>query len=38
MFFVEIIAAFVKLIYDFESTKLDLYSSSYGPFPRTATT
>ena len=33
----EIIAASVKLMWPFESPKLDLYSSSYDPFPETAT-
>ena len=37
MFFTEIIAASVDLILVFESPKLDLYSSSYGPFSWTAT-
>ena len=34
--FMEIIVASVKLMLAFESPKLDLYSSSYGPFSRTA--
>ena len=34
----KIIAASVNLMLDFKSPKLDLYSSSYGPFPRTTTT
>ena len=37
MCFIEIVAAIVKLMLDFESPKLDLYSSSYGPFSETAT-
>ena len=35
MFFMEIIAASVNLMLDFESPKLDLYSSIYGLFFRT---
>ena len=31
MFFIEVVAEFVNLILSFESPKLDLYSSSYGP-------
>ena len=37
MFFMEVIEASVKLMYAFESPKLDLYNSSYDPFSRTAT-
>ena len=37
MFCMEIIASFVNLMLAFESTKLDFYSSSYGPFSETAT-
>ena len=37
MCFIEIVAEIVKLMLDFESPKLDLDSSSYGPFSRTAT-
>ena len=37
MFSMEIIAASINLMLAFESPKLDLYNSSYGPFPRTAT-
>ena len=36
VFSMEIIAGSVKLMKDFESPKLDLYSSSYGPFLGTA--
>ena len=35
--FIEIVVAIVNLMLSFESTELDLYSSSYGPFSRTAT-
>ena len=37
MCFIEIVAAIVNLMLDFESPKLDLYSSSCGPFSGTAT-
>ena len=37
MCFIDIVAEIVNLILGFESPKLDLYSSSYGPFSRTAT-
>ena len=35
MFSMEIIAASINLMQAFESPKLDLYSSIYGPFPGT---
>ena len=37
VFCIEIIAATVKLMYNFESPNLGLYSSSYVPFPGTTT-
>ena len=38
MFSIEIVAASVNLMKAFESPKLDLCCSSYGPFPETTTT
>ena len=38
VFFMEIIAASINLMYAFESPNLDLYISSYGPFPGTTIT
>ena len=32
MFFIEVVATIVNLMLGSESSKLDLYNSSYGPF------
>ena len=37
VFFIEVVVSSINLILGFESPKSEIYSSSYGPFPRIAT-